>query len=78
MPPRDFASGRNPCGGNDNLVSDPKSMADSLNDYVVNIGLKLAAEYEEESCNIAQTTSDNINSFQCAQFKFLSIMLCQV
>ena len=58
---------------NDNLVSDPKSMADSLNDYFVNIGLTLAAEYEEESCNVAQTTSDNINSFQCAQFKFSPI-----
>ena len=58
---------------NDNLVSDPKSMADSLNDYFVNIGLTLAAEYEEESCNIAQTTSDNINLCQCAQFKFSSI-----
>ena len=58
---------------NDNLVSDPKSMADSLNDYFVNIGLTLAAEYEEESCNIAQTTSDNINSFQCAQFTFSPI-----
>ena len=58
---------------NDNLVSDPKSMADSLNDYFVNIGLTLAAEYEEESCNVAQTISDNINSFQCAQFKFSPI-----
>ena len=58
---------------NDNLVSDPKSMAHSLNDYFVNIGLTLAAEYEEESCNIDQTTSDNINSFQCAQFKFSPI-----
>lgn len=48
-------------------------MADSLNDYFVNIGLTLAAEYEEESCNIAQTTSDNINSFLCAQFKFSPI-----
>ena len=48
-------------------------MADSLNDYFVNIGLTLAAEYEEESCNIAQTTSDNIDSFQCAQFKFSAI-----
>ena len=35
--------------------------------------MTLAAEYEEESCNIAQTTSDNINSFQCAQFKFSPI-----
>ena len=34
---------------NDNLVSDPKSIADSLNDYFVNIRLTLAAEYEEES-----------------------------
>ena len=39
---------------NDIFVSDPKSMTDSLNDYFVNIGLTLAAEYEEESCNIAQ------------------------
>lgn len=48
---------------NDNLESDPKSMAEALNDYFVNIGLTLAAEYEEESCNIAQTTNDNTNSF---------------
>ena len=48
---------------NDNLVSDPKSMVEGLNDYFVNIGPTLAAEYEEESCNIDQTTSDNINSF---------------
>ena len=41
---------------NDNLVSDPKSMAVALNDYFVNIGPALAAEYEEESCNISQTT----------------------
>ena len=33
---------------NDNLVSDPKSMAEALNDYFVNIGPTLAAEYEEE------------------------------
>ena len=58
---------------NDNLVSDPKSMAEGLNDYFVNIGPTLAAEYEKESCNIAQTTRDNINSFLCAQFKFLPI-----
>ena len=53
---------------NNNLVSDPKSMAEGLNDYFVNIGPTLAAEYEEESCNIAQTTNDNINSFPCTQF----------
>ena len=58
---------------NNNLVSDPKSMAEALNDYFVNIGPTLAAEYEEESCNIAQTTNDNINSFLCAQFKFSPI-----
>ena len=58
---------------NDNLVSDPKSMAEGLNDYFVNIGPTLAAEYEEESCNIAQTTNDNINSFPCVQFKFSPI-----
>ena len=58
---------------NDNLLSDPKSMTEGLNDYFVNIGTPLAAEYEEQSCNIAQTTSDNINSFLCAQFKFLPI-----
>ena len=29
--------------------------------------------YEEESCNIAQTINDNINSFPCAQFKFSPI-----
>ena len=56
--------------GNDNLVSDPKSMAEGLNDHFANIGPTLAAEYEEESCNIAQTTSDNINLFLCAQFNF--------
>ena len=48
-------------------------MVDSLNDYFVNIGLTLAAEYEEESRNIAQMTSDNINSFLCAWFKFSPI-----
>ena len=48
---------------NDNLVSDPKSMAEALNDYFVNVGPTLAAEYQEESCNIAQTTNDNTNSF---------------
>ena len=58
---------------NDNLVSDPKSMAEALNDYFVNIGPTLAAEYEEESCNIAQTTNNNINSLLCAQFKFSPI-----
>jgi len=58
---------------NDNLVSDPKSMAEGLIDYFVNIGLTLAAEYEEESCNIAQTTNDNINPFLIAQFKFSPI-----
>ena len=58
---------------NDNLVSDPKSMAEGLNDYFVNIGPALAAEYEEESYNTAQTTNDNINSFPCAQFKFSPI-----
>ena len=58
---------------NDNLVPDTKSMAETLNDYFVNIGPMLAAEYEEESCNIAQTTNDNINSFLCAQFKFSPI-----
>ena len=35
---------------NDNLVSDPKSMAEALSDYFVNIVPTLAAEYEEESC----------------------------
>ena len=44
---------------NDNLVSDPKSIAEGLNDYFVNIGLTLAAEYEEESRNVTQTTNDN-------------------
>ena len=39
----------------------------------VNIGPTLAAECKEESCNIAQTTNDNINSFLCAQFKFSPI-----
>jgi len=34
---------------------------------------ELAEEYEEESCNIAQTTNDNIDLFLCAQFKFLPI-----
>ena len=58
---------------NDNLESDPKSMAEALNDYFVNIGPTLAAEYEGESCNIAETTNDNINSFLCAQFKFSPI-----
>ena len=48
-------------------------MAEGLNDYFVIIGPTLAAEYEEDSCNIAQTTSDNINSFLCAQFKFSPI-----
>ena len=65
---------------NDNLVSDPKSMAEGLNDYFVNIGPTLAAEYGEESCNIAQTTNDNINSFLlCAQFlKFSPILVDNV
>ena len=58
---------------NDNLVSDPKSMAEGLNDYFVNIGPTLAAGYEEEPCNIVQATNDNINSFPCVQFKFLPI-----
>ena len=58
---------------NDNLVSDPKSMAVGLNDYFVNIGPALAAEYEEDSYNTAQMTNDNINSFPCAQFKFSPI-----
>ena len=61
---------------NDNLVSDPKSMAEALNDYFVNIGPTLAAEYEEESCNIAQTT--NVNSFLCALFKFSPILVDNV
>ena len=56
---------------NDNLVSDPKSMAEGLNDYFVNIGPTLAAEYEEESRNVTQTTNDNINS--CTEFKFSPI-----
>ena len=38
-----------------------------------NIGLTLAAEYEGESCNTAQTTNDNINSFLIVQFKFSPI-----
>ena len=66
---------------NDNLESDPKSMADSLNDYFVNIGLTLAAEYEEESCNIAQTTSDNISHSKMRSLnshQFLSITSCQL
>ena len=63
---------------NDNLVSDPKSMAEGLNDYFVNIGPALAAEYEEESYNTAQTTNDNINSFPCAQFKFSPILVDNV
>ena len=58
---------------NDNLVSDPKSMTEALNDYFVNLGPTLAAEYEEESRNIAQTTNDNINLFLCEQFKFSPI-----
>ena len=41
-------------------------MAEGLNDNFANIGLTLAAEYEEESCNIVRTTYDNINSFLCA------------
>ena len=63
---------------NDNLLSDPKSMAEGLNNNFVNIGLTLAAEYEEESCNIARTTNDNINSFLCAQFKFSPITVDNV
>ena len=58
---------------NDNLVSDPKSMAEGLNDYFVNIGPALAGEYEEESYNTAQTNNDNINSIPYAQFKFSPI-----
>ena len=58
---------------NDNLVSDPKSMADALNGYFVNTELTLAAEYEEGLCIFAQTANDNINSFLCAQFKFSPI-----
>ena len=54
-------------------MSDPKSMAEGLNDYFVSILLTLAAEYKEESCNIAQTTNDNISSFLFAQFKFSPI-----
>jgi len=57
----------------DNLVSDPKSMAEGLNDYFVNIGPTLAAEYEEESRNVTQMTNDYINSFLCAEFKFSPI-----
>ena len=63
---------------NDNLVSDAKSMTEALNDYFVNIGPTLAAEYEEESCNIAQRTNDSINSFLCAQFKFPPILVDNV
>ena len=63
---------------NDNLVSDPKSMAEGLNDYFVNIGPTLASEYEEESCNSAQTINDNIISFPCAQFKFSPIPVINV
>ena len=63
---------------NDNLVSDTKSMAEGLNDYFVNIGPTLAAEYEEESRNITQTTNDNINSFPCAEFKFSPIPVDKV
>jgi len=58
---------------NDNLVSDPKSIAEGLNDCFVNIGPTLAAEYEEELCNVTQTTNDYINSFPCAEFKFSPI-----
>ena len=56
-----------------NTLLGKNNKPNNLNDYFVNIGLTLAAEYEEESCNIAQTTSDNINSLQCAQFKFSPI-----
>ena len=58
---------------NDNLVSDPNSMTEGLNDYFVNIRPALAAEYEEESYNTAQITNDNINSFPCAQLKISPI-----
>ena len=52
-------------------------MGEALNDYLVHIGPKLAEEYEEESCNIAQTTNDNIDSFLCAH-QFRSITLHQL
>ena len=48
---------------NDNLVSDSKSMVEALNEYFLNIGPTLAAEYEEESCNIDQRTNDNLYQF---------------
>ena len=33
---------------NDNLASDPKAMAEGLNDYFVNIGPTLAAGYDDQ------------------------------
>ena len=38
-------------------------MAEALNEYFVNIGPTLAAEYEKESCTIDQRTNDNLYQF---------------
>ena len=50
----------------DIYVTKNKNKSEALNDYFVNIRPTLAEKYEEESCNIAQTTNDNFNSFLCA------------
>lgn len=50
---------------NDNLVSNPKSMAEALHGYFVNTGPTLWAEYEEKSCYITQTTNAiSIHSYE--------------
>ena len=68
---------------NDNLVSDPKAMAEGLNDYFVNIGPTLAAEYEEESRNVSlpkrlTTISIHSHARSSNSHQFLSITLRQL
>ena len=61
-------------------VSDPKSIAEELNDYFISIGSKLAAEYENEpSTNVDYLPANyNIDQYSGTFLKFSPILVDSV
>ena len=62
------------------FVSDPKSIAEELNDYFISIGSKLAAEYENEpSTNVDYLPANyNIDQYSGTFLKFSPILVDSV
>ena len=62
---------------NENVISDSKDLAEAFNDYFITIGPKLAAEYDNDSCDNNETAI-NSTSHSRARFEFSPILVDSV